>query len=40
MLVNGTMIDFMVDSRGARFTIRPCDLPYEPRMTDLVVEST
>ncbi len=36
MLVDGTMIDFMVDSRGARSTIRPC----EPRMTDLVFEST
>ncbi len=40
MLVDGTMIDFMVDSRGARSTIRPCDLPCEPRMTDLVFEST
>ncbi len=33
MLVDGTMIDFMVDSRGARSTIRPCDLPCEARMT-------
>ncbi len=40
MLVDGTMIDFMVDSREARSTIRPCDLPCEPRMTDLVFEST
>ncbi len=40
MLVNGTMIDFMVYSRGARSTIRPCDLPCEPGMTDLVFEST
>ncbi len=40
MLVDGTMIDFMVDSRGAPSTIRPCDLPCEPRMTDLVFEST
>ncbi len=40
MLVDGTMIDFMVDSRGARSTIRPCDFPCEPRMTDLVFEST
>ncbi len=40
MLVDGTMIDFMVDSRGARSTIRPCDLPCEPGMTDLVFEST
>ncbi len=40
MLVDGTMIDFMVDSRGARSTMRPCDLPCEPRMTDLVFEST
>ncbi len=40
MLVNETMIDFMVDSREARSTIRPCDLPCEPRMTDLVFEST
>ncbi len=40
MLVNGTMIDFMVDSGAARSTIRPCDLPCEPRMTDLVFEST
>ncbi len=39
-LVDGTMIDLMVDSRGARSTIRPCDLPCEPRMTDLVFEST
>ncbi len=36
MLVDGTMIDFVADSRGARSTIRPC----EPRMTDLVFEST
>ncbi len=40
MLVNGTMIDFMVDSGAARSTIRPCDLPCEPRMTDLVFKST
>ncbi len=40
MLVDGTMIDFMVDSGAARSTIRPCDLPCEPRMTDLVFEST
>ncbi len=40
MLVNGTMIDFMVDSGAARSTIRPCDLPCEPRMTDSVFEST
>ncbi len=40
MLVSGTMIDFMVDSGAARSTIRPCDLPCEPRMTDLVFEST
>ncbi len=36
MLVDGTMIDFMVHSGAARSTIRPCDLPYEPKMTDLV----
>ncbi len=40
MLVDGTMIDFMVDSGAARSTIRPCDLPCEPGMTDLVFEST
>ncbi len=40
MLVDGTMIDFMVDLREARSTIRPCDFPCEPRMTDLVFEST
>ncbi len=40
MLVNGTMIDVMVDSGAARSTIRPCELPCEPRMTDLVFEST
>ncbi len=40
MLVNGTLIDFMVDSGAARSTIRPCDLSCEPRMTDLVFEST
>ncbi len=40
MLVDGTIIDFMVDSGAARSTIRPCDLPYEPKMTDLVFEST
>ncbi len=32
MLVSGTMIDFMVDSGAARSTIRPCDLPCEPRI--------
>ncbi len=36
MLVDRTMIDFMVDSGAARSTIRPC----EPGMTDLVFEST
>ncbi len=40
MLVDGTMIDFMVDSGAARSTIRPCDLPCEPKMTDLGFEST
>ncbi len=40
MLVDGTMIDFMADSGAARSTIRPCDLPCEPGMTDLVFEST
>ncbi len=40
MLVDGTMIDFMVDSGAAQSTIRPCDLPCEPGMTDLVFEST
>ncbi len=40
MLVDGTIIDFMVDSGAARSTIRPCDLPYETKMTDLVFEST
>ncbi len=40
MLVDGTMIDFMVDSGAARSTIRPCDLPCEPKLTDLVFEST
>lgn len=40
ILVDGTMIDFMVDSGAARSTIRPCDLPCKPRMTDLVFEST
>ncbi len=40
MLVDGTMIDFMVDSGAARSTIRPYDLPCEPKLTDLVFEST
>ncbi len=34
MLVDGTMIDFMVDSGAARSTIRPYDLPCEPKLTD------
>ncbi len=40
MFVDGIMIDFMVDSGAARSTIRPCDLPCEPGMKDLVFEST
>ncbi len=40
MLVDGTMIDFMVDSGAARSTIRPYDLPCEPKLMDLVFEST
>ncbi|KAL0149321.1 hypothetical protein M9458_055359, partial [Cirrhinus mrigala] len=39
LIVQGTMIDFLADSGATRSTVRPCDLPCKPELTDYVSES-
>ncbi|KAI2665523.1 hypothetical protein H4Q32_021838 [Labeo rohita] len=39
LIVQGTMIDFLADSGATRSTVRPCDLPCKPELTDHVSES-
>ncbi len=42
MLVEGVMIEFLADSRASgasRSSIRPCDLPCQPSLSDKTNES-
>ncbi len=39
MLVEGVMIEFLVDSGASRSSIRPCDLPCQPSLSDKTNES-
>lgn len=40
MIVEGVVINFLVDSGACQSTLRPCDLPCVPKMTGKVYEST
>ncbi len=39
MLVEGVMIEFLADSGASRSSIRPCDLPCQPSLSDKTNES-
>ncbi len=39
MFVEGVMIEFLADSGASRSYLRPCDLPYQPSLTDKTNES-